>query len=99
MLVMLLFEPHNLKCQYQTTADDACSIQRQDKLHVSQSNCGVRQRFVFCSPWRVGGPLHTKIVHDATGLQAVNTKREVIMYLKRLEGRLFNHEDEDNKFQ
>ena len=96
LLVMLLFEPHNLKCQYQTAADDACSIQRQNKLHVSQSNCSVRHRFVFCSPCRVRDPLHTKIVHDAAGLQAVDAKRETIMHLNRLEGRLFNQEDEDN---
>jgi hypothetical protein len=47
----------------------------------------------------VRDPLHTKIVHDAAGLQAVDAKRETIMHLNRLEGRLFNQEDEDNKFQ
>jgi len=97
--VILLFEPHNLNCQNQTAADDAGGIQRQDKLHVSQSNCGVRQIFVFCSPWRVSGPLHAKIVQDAAGLQAVDTERGAIMHLIRVEGRLFYHEDEDNKFQ
>lgn len=82
-LVMMLSEPHNLQCQNQTAADDAGSIQRQDKLHVSQTNCGVRDRFVFCSPWRVRGPLHSKMVQDATGLQAVDAKREGIMHQVR----------------
>ena len=96
---MLLFEPHNLSCQNETTADDAGSIQRQDKLHVSQSNGGVRHRFVFCSFWEGTGPLHAKIVQDAAGLQAVDAERRAIMHLNRIVGRLFYHEDVDGKFQ
>jgi len=98
-LVMLLFGPYNLNYQNQTAADDAGRIQRQDQLHVSQSNCGVRHGFVFCSPWRVSGPFHAKIVQDAAGLQAVDAKRGAIMHLNRVESRLFYNEDEDYKFQ